>query len=342
MISCLYAAAMNARNRLYERGTFKSVSLGAFTVSVGNVTVGGTGKTPLVALTARVLAESGDRVCILTRGYGRANQRERVLVSDGENVLSDARRAGDEPVELARKLLGRAIVVADANRGAAGAWARERFGITAFVLDDAFQHRQVKRDLNIVCVDATDPFGNGKTLPTGILREPLENLNRADAIVVTRANLAENVRELKTRIKKYNRDCPIFVSRNEFSKLIELKKLDDENARGEIGDRRTKYFAFCALGNPGNFFEQLRRENFNVARVRKFPDHHFYTQKDAENLVAEARRANAEALLTTVKDAVKLKNLTIDFPCLAIENELVFDDDIDFKDWLLRKKNGIA
>lgn len=337
MLSRLYAAVMNVRNRLYERGAFKSESLSAYTVSIGNITTGGTGKTPLVAFTARILAENGYRVGVLTRGYGRANPRKRILVSDGETILRDAREAGDEPVELARKLLGRAVIVADANRRSAGAWARTLFGITAFVLDDAFQHQQVKRDLNVVCVDATNPFGNGKTLPTGILREPLENLNRADAIVITRSNLVENIAELKARIKKYNHGCPIFVSKNKFSKL---KSVADGNVSEIIDDARAKtYLAFCALGNPENFFAQLRDEKFNLAATEKFPDHHFYTGRDIAKLIERARQTGAEWLLTTVKDAVKLKNLTIDLPCWAIENELVFDDEADFRRLLLQEKN---
>ncbi len=191
MISWIYGTIIEARNSLYEKGVFKSFSLGVPVISIGNITVGGTGKTPLVAFVAEILAEKGEKVCIISRGYGRKNPKKRVLVSDGENILADARQSGDEPFELAQRLLGKAIVVADANRVSAGNWAREKFGITAFVLDDAFQHRKVKRDLDIVTIDATNPFGNKKMLPSGILREPLKNLKRADAIVITRANLAK-------------------------------------------------------------------------------------------------------------------------------------------------------
>lgn len=340
MFSRFYETIVGARNSLYEKGVFKTHSLGAKTVSIGNITVGGTGKTPLVALVAEILAESGEKVCILTRGYGRENPKKQVLVSDGEKILTDVKAAGDEPFELAVKLLGKAIIVANANRVAAGNWAREKFGITAFVLDDAFQHRRVERDLDVVCVDATNPFGTGLTLPTGILREPLENLRRADAIVITRANLTKDVADLKSRISKYNSICPIFVSENRVSTLVNLKDFAAEspNLLGAMDNGQwttDNYLAFCALGNPSNFFEQLRNENFNLVATQTFPDHHFYTPKDVEKLCAKAKQTKAKMLLTTAKDAVKLKGLNIDLPCFVAEGEMIFGREDGFRKWLL-------
>jgi tetraacyldisaccharide 4'-kinase len=330
----LYGAAMNARNALYEKGVFTSHALGAKTVSIGNITVGGTGKTPLVAFAAETLFSAGEKVCILTRGYGRINPKKRVLVTDGEKVLSDAKNSGDEPFELAGKLPGKAVIVADANRVSAGLWAREKFGITAFVLDDAFQHRKVKRDLDIVCIDATNPFGNKNVLPAGILREPLENLKRADAIVITRANLIEEIEDLKFQISNYT-DCPVFISYNKFSKLTEIsisgKKQTTLDSRLAVRNS----LAFCALGNPANFFEQLRRENFNLMATETFPDHHFYSQKDIAKLENKVRETGAEILLTTAKDAVKLDGLKMHFPVFAAENKIILENGQDFINLLL-------
>jgi tetraacyldisaccharide 4'-kinase len=328
LLAWLYGKIANVRNALYEKGALKSFSLGAPAISVGNITAGGTGKTPLVAFVAEILAENGEKVCILTRGYGRANPNRRVLVSDGEKILAEVRTAGDEPLELANKLLGKAIVVADANRVAAAAWARENFGVTAFVLDDAFQHRRAKRDLDIVTIDATNPFGGGKNF----LREPLENLKRADAIVITRANLVANIDDLKVRIAKFNSDCPIFTAENKISALIELEdfpsKAQSRDDATEEGQRTNdKCFAFCALGNPGNFFAQLKQEGFNLVSTQKFSDHHFYTQKDIENLEKTARQNGAETFITTAKDAVKLKSLRFELPCYVAENQMIFDDE---------------
>lgn len=333
MLSRLYGKITNFRNALYRKGVFSSFSLGAKTISVGNITVGGTGKTPLVALIADFLANSGETVCVISRGYGRKNPKSRVLVSDGENVLAKAEFAGDEPFELANKLIGKAIVIADANRTSAAKWAREKFNATAFVLDDAFQHQRAKRDLNIVCVDATKPFGNRKTLPFGILREPLENLKRADAIVITRADLSEKeeLEKLKSEIKNYT-NCLIFTAINKVSNITELENF--ESGQSQIPNPKSqiqKSLSFCALGNPHNFFEQLRREDFNLAATETFPDHHFYTPKDVEKIEKSARQSGAEILLTTAKDAVKLKDLKFTLPCFVVESEIIFDDAENFR-----------
>jgi len=343
MFSRLHKAVLQQRVSLYENGFFKSFSLGAFTVSVGNLTVGGTGKTPLVARVAEILSEAGEKVCIISRGYKRENPKTCVLVSDGEKILVNAKQAGDEPFELARKLLGRAIVVADANRVAAGNWARENFGITAFVLDDAFQHLRARRDLDIVTVDATNPFGNGKLLPFGILREPVQNLKRADAVVITRGNLVETIDDLKTEIRGLNANCQIFVSENKTVNLTQVKefliKPNYENSHFRINDAKQKFLAFCGLGNPNNFFRQLRGENSDLAATEFFPDHYFYKQSDIEKLEKKAGQAGASALLTTAKDAVKLGNLKFGMPCFVAESEIIFAGEDDFRNWIISKLN---
>ncbi len=210
--------------------------------------------------------------------------------------------------------------MADANRVEAGLWAKNEFGITALVLDDAFQHLKIRRDLDIVTIDATNPFGNGKLLPAGILREPLENLKRADVFIITRANLVENVDKTKELIKKYNKFAPIFTASN---KTDHLSKIHSPKSIVQ----NPKYLAFCALGNPNNFFNQLIREKFTIVATERFGDHYFYTQKDVEKLQKKAKENNAEALLTTAKDAVKLKNLHFEMPCFVVESQMIFDNE---------------
>ena len=187
-LATLYGVAMKARRALYRSGRFRAHELGAPVISVGNLTTGGTGKTPLVEWIANELAQKGRRVCILTRGYGRRRSGSRVIVSNGSEILADANQAGDEPLLLAERLKGLAAVICDADRVSAARWAVENFKSDVFVLDDGFQHLRVARNLNILTIDATNPWGNGKLLPAGILRESRSELNRADCIVITRAD----------------------------------------------------------------------------------------------------------------------------------------------------------
>jgi tetraacyldisaccharide 4'-kinase len=325
MLSAIYGKLMSVRNALYDRGTFPAHGLGARTISVGNITTGGTGKTPLAAKIAEMLADSGERVCILTRGHGRKDVKKRVLVSDGENVLADAETGGDEPLELANKLIGKAIVVADADRVGAARWALPRFGITAFVLDDGFQHRRAERDVDIVCIDATNPFGGGRTLPTGRLREPLSGLARADAVIITRSSLAEDIDKLEADIRKYAPDAAILHATDSVRGFRPIGGGPDVEAE-------RKFFAFCGVGNPDYFFETAQTHtNGAIAGRLAFADHHRYTQNDIAKIEKLARDASATTLLTSAKDAAKLDKIRFSMPCLVMEIEPVVEPADEFE-----------
>lgn len=319
---------MDVRNRLYDRGTLKSFELGARTISVGNLTTGGTGKTPLVALIASMLIDEGEKVCILTRGYGRKQPGRRVLVSDGENVLVDASAGGDEPVELALKLDGRAIIIADPDRVAAARWAREQFDITVFILDDGFQHRRARRDLDIVCIDATNPCGNGRVLPAGTLRESFKGLTRADAIVLTRSDLVESTEDIEARLRARNASALIFKARTKIEGLISIEE-PFEWARCKKVEGRL--MASTAIGNPASFVEALKRADYDVVGQRSFPDHHRFTEKDIREVEARAKDAGATALVVTAKDAVKLSELRPGLPCYVAIARTIIDDPEGFK-----------
>ena len=342
LLAAIYAKIADLRNTLYDKGVFEVFDTHVRTISIGNITAGGTGKTPLAAYVATVLAERGDNVCILTRGYGRTDAGRRVVVSDWENILANAERAGDEPLELARKLLGKAIVVADADRIAAAEMARRDFGVTAFVLDDGFQHRKLKRDLDIVCVDATDPFGGGKMLPEGRLREPLHNLIRADAVVITRSDQATNLDLLEAEVRQLCPNGQIFKARNETARIVALNEfLSNADSPGTkqlsasiagVGEGEIPVVAFCGLGNPDSFFDQLlsgfeRIDNrFDLVAAKSFPDHHRYTQQDIYGLEQIVGESAERILVTTAKDAVKLRGLTFTLPCYVVEIETVIDN----------------
>ena len=324
VLGTIYGKIMDVRNGLYDKGRFETHDLGARVISIGNITTGGTGKTPLVAYVASVLADHGETVCILSRGYGRKDSNKRVLVSDGSTILSSPETSGDEPFELAQKLLGKAIVIADADRVSAAEWAKRKFGVTAFVLDDGFQHRRAGRDVDIVCVDATNPGGytqagslrSGEVLPAGRLREPITNLKRADVVVITRADLVDDISNLRSEILDLNPEATIFAATNKIVNLAEL------NGR--------RIFAFCGLGNPENFYEHLRREGINVVGTKTFPDHHQYTQKDIEQIESEVRACGAETLVTTAKDDVKLYDLKFETQRDVIRIEVEIDDPVAF------------
>ncbi len=324
LLSSIYGKAMDVRNGLYDKGVFATHDLGARTISIGNITTGGTGKTPLVAYVAEILADRGETVCILTRGYGRKGGKKRVLVSDGSTILANPADSGDEPFELAEKLLGKAIVIADADRVGAADWAKRKFGVTAFLLDDGFQHRRARRDLDIVCIDATNPGGHtqagslrsGRVLPAGRLREPLHSLGRADIVVITRADLVDDISNLTSEISDLNSEAVIFTAKN---RIVNLNELYGKSV-----------FAFCGLGNPENFYEQLRREGINVGGTKTFPDHYPYTLKDIDAIESEARACGAEILATTVKDDVKLSDLKFEMPRQVVRIEVEIDDPAAF------------
>jgi tetraacyldisaccharide 4'-kinase len=297
---------------------------------VGNLTTGGTGKTPLVEWVCRTIdvvahegVREGKKVCVLTRGYGEANPDAQVLVSDGADLLASEREAGDEPFLLARNLLGIAAVVSNPNRVAAGEWAIQNLHSEVFVLDDAFQHLRLSRDLDIVTIDATNPWGGGRLLPYGRLREPLSGLSRTDCVVITRAEQAEDLVSTKKALQRIVGNVPIFSSR--------MLTRGFRSCNGEPIDAPSlvaqPIAAFCGIGNPDSFFNHLRREGYQLAFTRTFPDHHQYKQFELDTLVAEATASGANRVITTAKDATKLTSLTLGVPCCVLDIQISIDEE---------------
>jgi tetraacyldisaccharide 4'-kinase len=328
-LGSLYGLAMKARRAFYRSGRFRVHDLGVPVISVGNLTTGGTGKTPLVEWIAGELAQSGRRVCILTRGYGRRNTGARIIVSDGNEIISDAAQAGDEALMLAEHLKGLAAVISAADRVLAARWAVENLKSNVFVLDDGFQHMRVARNLNILTIDATNPWGNGKLLPAGILREPPAELARADCIVITRADDLDSIAELRHRIGAQSNDCAVFCSRMRLSGLRSVQPGQPLIASEEI--KVSRIAAFCGLGNPESFFALLRRGGYQLAHTQIFRDHHWYTQTDIDRVVRESVARGAETLLTTAKDEVKLRSLKFDIPCYTADIVIEIENQEDLK-----------
>jgi tetraacyldisaccharide 4'-kinase len=342
-LGALYGLLMRARLALYRSGALRVQKIDAPVISVGNITTGGTGKTPLVEWLALMLAREHLRPCILTRGYGRTDAGARVLVSDGERVLAEAFEGGDEPRLLAEKLRGVAAVLSDADRVAAARWALENLRSNLFILDDGFQHLRIARDMNILTVDATNPWGGRRLLPHGRLREPLRELRRADCCVITRTEQAADVDSLREEISRLTNGRPVFLSQTRTKGLRPVASMalneSDETSRGSLSSIDSlpqSFAAFCALGNPQAFFKHLRADGLTLMHTRAFPDHHVYTQSDIEQLEHEARAIGARVLLTTAKDSVKLRTLDFHLPCYAVEIELEFDDEAAFRQLILK------
>ena len=263
-------------------------------ISIGGLAVGGTGKTPLVLWLAERLKERGHQPAILTRGYRRRATERYTVIAPGEHA--PAERTGDEAQMYVRAGIGPLGIGAD--RAGVGRLIEERFAPQVFLLDDGFQHGRLARSLDIVVLDALDPFGGGAPIPLGRLRESLAALGRADAIVVTRTAPGENAAAIEARVRKYNAKAPVFRS----SVAVRGWRV----AAGEVASLPPRVAAFCGLGNPDSFWRTLRELGIAPAWRRAFGDHHRYSRQQLAGMAAEARAAGAEALLTTEKDAANL------------------------------------
>ncbi len=299
LLSIPYRGAVAARNRLYDRGILRQEKLPCPVVSVGNLTVGGTGKTPTVILLAAMLREKGYRPAVLSRGYGGSARAGVTIVSDGKRILTGWRQSGDEPILIAGAAPG-VPVLTGPKRILTGRAAVERFGADVLILDDAFQHRALHRDLDIVMLDAARPFGNGYLLPRGPLREPQEALRRAHLLVRTGgAEMAappEGVPPL-----------PVFRGVHRPRGLVDAATGHMEPL---VALRGTKVLGFAGIGFPEAFRQSLTALGAEVVAFQPFPDHHPYTLPDLEALRRQAGENGAGRLITTEKDGVRLA----DFP----------------------------
>ncbi len=294
LLSIPYTIAMRVRVTLYFLGILKSHRLGKPVISVGNLSVGGTGKTPMTALLARMLISRGLRVAVLSRGYGGVGEGEIRIVSDGRRTLVTAEESGDEPYLLATTIPG-LIVVIGADRFRAGMEAVHRFDPDIFILDDGFQHLQLHRDLNILLLDGRKPFGNGRVLPAGLLREPRSAVRRADFIVLTRSEMSGTTVSLA--------EIPFCNAYHRLVGFVPLGGSDTEPLALLAGRRG---IAFAGIAEPEIFFAALRSEGLELVETVAFRDHCRYLDGEVELLSRLCVSTGADYLITTEKDAVKL------------------------------------
>jgi len=306
-LSLLYGGVLELRALLYRLGVRRRYRAPVPVISVGNLTAGGTGKTPITDLLVKALLQRGRHPAVVSRGYGREVQAPVEVVSRGTGPELDPQHAGDEPYLLARRN-PLAIVVVAARR-AAGIEQAVRLGADVIVLDDAFQHLAVARDLDIVLLDAQAPLGNGMLLPAGVLREFPAALQRASLAVVTRSEAPPAADRL--------RGIPLIAT----GQGLAAEGWDLSGRpwpRGDLAQR--KVGAFCGIADPEKFFRELERCGVTLQRRLAFPDHVCY-DVDARRRLAELA-AGLDVLVTTEKDAVKLAGAELDFPCIALPLEV--------------------
>lgn len=314
-VSGVYGAVQKIRAAGYRHNLLKSKTLPCKVIAVGNITAGGTGKTPMTIYLARELQQSGKRVAVISRGYKGAAERSGGIVSNGKKLLMDAGRAGDEPFMMASRLKGIPVVVGQ-NRYKAGMLAIREFDAEVIILDDAFQHLKLKRDINIVLLDHNRPFGNFSILPRGILREPLAALSRADACVLTRSPQGENQEATgnSSELKSVLPQIPVYRAYHQpYFYLIKSGDLTPPADLAEFltpGDieeiKQSKVFAFSGIARNDDFHRTIGRAGFNAVGFREFDDHHPYGAKDLEDVGRTAKNAGATCLVTTEKDYVRL------------------------------------
>jgi len=309
----VYRLITGVRNFLYSKGWLKIHRAEVPVISIGNITTGGTGKTPLVIRLCNFLRNSESKCAILTRGYKAV-----------ENY-------GDEPAVLAESCPGVEVVV-NPDRVAGAAVAISKFGANVLIMDDGFQHRRLGRDLDIVAIDSTVPFGFGKLLPAGLLREPIDSLKRADAAVITRCNQVDEAEltQLEGKLRKVNPEMAIARSIHApvCARFIDDREISLEELKGK------KIFAFCGIGNPDAFLNTVGGLGAEVIGSKVFDDHYHYTDQCLADIYEQAQRLNAELMLTTQKDWVSFPSSAmpnaseeVNFAYLAIELHFISGED---------------
>src|SRR3989339_1018918 len=307
-LSFFYYIGIKLRLLFYWLGIFRSYKLPAYVISVGNLTVGGTGKTPFVLYLAEKLSK-GSKVGVLSRGYGAGSK----AMEDDENMAL--------PENVVR--------ATNPDRFSAGQKLIKEQGVQTIILDDGFQHLSLKRDVDIVLIDATNPFGKGRLMPAGILREPLASLKRADIFVLTHVDLVtpEQLNMLEEKLKRYNKKIVKAIHKPQY--LVDMAHSDKTIDLSEIKDKPV--WEFCGIGNPFQFHKTLNTL-CTVKGLSIFPDHYYYSQPDLQTMFLKAKMEKAETFVTTEKDALRLKGVTIPagIPCyyLKIKIEIIQGEDV--------------
>lgn len=328
--SVLYEVIVRLNLSLYTNKLLPQTKLDCCVISIGNITVGGTGKTPTAQMVAQMIQKMGYKVAILNRGY-RSHWEEKIgVVSDGKKIFMTAYEAGDEAYLLAKTLPGIPVVIGK-ERAVTGKFAVEKLNAEVIILDDGYQHWQLYRDLDVVLVDTLNMFGNGSILPRGTLREPLSNLNRAGLFLLTKCNQSSTISRatLCDALQKRAPLAPIVESTHKpcnFLEIADWYKNDITKALPLEALRNQSVMAFSAIGNPSSFEQTLAAEGLNIEEAIRYPDHHDYGMVEMQYIMDRAVKKGVKALVTTGKDAVKIPTefiyLTREVPLYILNMEI--------------------
>jgi len=321
--SCVYGLVMWLRAWCYRSGVYKARRLPRPVISVGNLTVGGTGKTPVTAWIARQLLEQGLQVAVLSRGYGGSLEGQVAVVADGRKLLLTPDQCGDEPYLLASTIPGLMVVIGS-DRYRAGQLAMERLRPDVFLLDDGFQHLRLQRDLNILLMDCRRPLGNGRLLPAGPLREPASAIKRADCVIYTRCTAIDAPATIDLQ-------APHCFARH---RIASFRRLSDDTELQVEQLQSGEVVAFAGIADPQAFFDGLQLLGLELSAALGLADHEAYGNATRASLERLIQDTGATWLLTTEKDGVKLRQLAPDWLPLVVTArlELVFDDDTPLRE----------
>ena len=333
LLSHIYRLIVCIRQWLYKSGLLKTKTLPYPVICVGNLTTGGTGKTPAVIAITKILKnENKQHVAILSRGYKRKSKAPILLVSDGTSLLATPEESGDEPFLIASTLKNVPVVVGG-DRYKSGIYSAAHTGAKIFILDDGYQHMQLHRDINILLIDASKPYGNGHLLPKGILREPLNGISRADCVIVTRANEGGRV-DIEALVRKYNLHAPVFYASYKATGITD----PDGNSYDVNTIRGKKVFIFSGIANPQSFRKSIENIAGKVVGEISYPDHYWYKNDDLRKIIKKASDVSAKAVITTAKDAVRLHRLDLsektgaEMKLLILHVEMIIDN--GFTGWI--------
>jgi tetraacyldisaccharide 4'-kinase len=323
LLSLPYGGAVRARSFLYSLQLLKTRTLPCPVISVGNITVGGTGKTPLVMALAKWLTTKGIPVAILSRGYKRTKTSEPV-VSDGKTIFLPPEESGDEPFLMAKACQGVPVLVGK-DRFINGQLALQRFGVRGLLLDDGYQYLPLHRDINILLVDSTIAFGDHHLLPRGILREPLSHLRRANLFLINNAAEPAACQSLEKKIQEIYPGAQVFHS--DYVPVSLVGPQEEQEGLAFLKEKRI--LAFSGVANPNSFSSMLRKYGMEIVGEAIFSDHHLYTAEDLPYIEAKAK--GADGIVTTEKDMVKLKTLDIGhLPIWALRIEMKIREEEQF------------